>query len=87
MGSVASRLEKEDLSWLGLLLVKEGLLLAGEGRRRCWNRLEREKKPKIKSPPKAGVSLDFLSQGREVAVRVQGKKEVGSFGYCSGKRS
>jgi hypothetical protein len=51
VGSVASRLEKEDLSWLGLLLVKEGLLLAGEGRRRCWNRLEREKKPKIKSPP------------------------------------
>jgi hypothetical protein len=25
------------------LLVKERLLLAGEGRRRCWNRLEREK--------------------------------------------
>jgi len=23
--------------------VKERLLLAGEGRRRCWNRLEREK--------------------------------------------
>ncbi|KAH8504372.1 hypothetical protein H0E87_011868 [Populus deltoides] len=47
-----------------------------------------EKKPKIKSPfPKAGVSLDFLSQGREAAVRVKGKKEVGCFGYCSGKRS
>jgi hypothetical protein len=39
---------KGELRWL---LVKEGLLLAGEGRRRCWNRLEREKKPKIKSPP------------------------------------
>ncbi|KAH8505100.1 hypothetical protein H0E87_012375, partial [Populus deltoides] len=25
------------------LLVEERLLLAGEGRRRCWNRLEREK--------------------------------------------
>jgi hypothetical protein len=31
---------KGELRWL---LVKEGLLLAGEGRRRCWNRLEREK--------------------------------------------
>ncbi|KAH8480919.1 hypothetical protein H0E87_030979, partial [Populus deltoides] len=31
---------KGELRWL---LVKERLLLAGEGRRRCWNRLEREK--------------------------------------------
>jgi hypothetical protein len=48
---------------------------------------EGEETENQKPPPKAGVSLDFLSQGREVAVRVQGKKEVGSFGYCSGKRS
>uniref|UniRef100_A0A3N7FGY2 Uncharacterized protein n=1 Tax=Populus trichocarpa TaxID=3694 RepID=A0A3N7FGY2_POPTR len=33
-------MEKGELRWL---LVKEGLPLAGEGRGRCWNRLEREK--------------------------------------------
>jgi hypothetical protein len=38
--AAGGRMEKGELRWL---LVKEGLPLACEGRRRCWNRLEREK--------------------------------------------
>uniref|UniRef100_A0A3N7G9E6 Uncharacterized protein n=1 Tax=Populus trichocarpa TaxID=3694 RepID=A0A3N7G9E6_POPTR len=37
---------EELLGWLlplgGCSAAEEGLLLAGEGRRRCWNRLEKE---------------------------------------------
>ena len=57
---------KGELRWL---LVKERLLLAGEGRRRCWNRLEREKE-----------NLPWPAE-----EKTKSNKETGEGGGCPGR--